>query len=252
MSCVGGLSAGFCRGSILGALGLIFAVSLAGAAEDYQVLRERLVAEISQDVSDTRYYIGKSTLDERVMRVIGMVGRHRFVPPGLQASAYENRPLPIGYGQTISQPYIVALMTDLLEPKASDVVLEIGTGSGYQAAILSRLVSRVYTIEIVPELANSAATRLKRLGFANVEVKNADGYFGWQEHAPFDAIMVTAAASHIPPPLVQQLKPGGIMIIPVGASFQTQQLTLVKKNLDGELTTRQILPVAFVPFTGEH
>jgi len=250
MSSLGGLSAGFRRGLILGALGLVCAVSW--AAEDYQVQRERLVAEISQDVRDTRHYIGKSTLDEEVMRVIGTVGRHRFVPPGLQANAYENRPLPIGYGQTISQPYIVALMTDLLEPEAADVVLEIGTGSGYQAAVLSRLVGQVYTIEIVPELADSASMRLRRLGFENVEVMNADGYFGWPEHAPFDAIMVTAAASHIPPPLVQQLKPGGIMVVPVGASFQTQQLTLVRKDLDGELTTRQVLPVVFVPFTGKH
>ncbi len=251
MSGLDGLSAGFRRGLILGTLGLVFTVSWA-AAEDYQVLRERLVAEISRDVRDTRNYIGKSTLDERVMRVIGTVGRHRFVPPGQQANAYENRPLPIGYGQTISQPYIVALMTDLLEPEAADVVLEIGTGSGYQAAILSRLVSQVYTIEIVPQLADAATLRLKRLGFGNVEVRNADGYFGWQEHAPFDAIIVTAAASHIPPPLVQQLKPGGIMVIPVGAAFQTQQLTLVRKSLDGELTTRQVLPVVFVPFTGKH
>lgn len=252
MSCFGRPSSGFRRGLLLGLPGVIFVISCAVAAEDYQVLRERLVTEISQDVANTRNYIGKSELDERVMRVMGSVGRHRFVPPGLQSSAYENRPLPIGYGQTISQPYIVALMTDLLELEPSDVVLEIGTGSGYQAAILSRLVSQVYTIEIVPQLADSAAKRLRRLGFTNVEVKNADGYFGWQDHAPFDAIMVTAAASHIPPPLVQQLKPGGIMIIPVGAVFQTQQLTLVRKNLDGELTTRQVLPVLFVPFTGEH
>lgn len=232
-------------------LGLAVTTST-GAADDFQALRARLVEQISQDVIDTRGYIGKSTLDDRVMRVMGLVGRHRFVPAQLQSKAYENRPLPIGYGQTISQPYIVALMTDLLELEAGDVVLEIGTGSGYQAAILSRLVSRVYSIEIIPELADSASKRLRHLGFDNVEVKNADGYFGWQQHAPFDAIIVTAASSHIPPPLVQQLKPGGIMIIPVGAVFQVQQLSLVEKTSDGELTTRQVLPVRFVPFTGEH
>ncbi len=241
-----------CRGFFLASLGLFLTTARAGTDEDYQALRQRLVEEISQYVVDTRNYIGKSTLDERVMRVMGLVGRHRFVPAHLQSQAYENRPLPIGYGQTISQPYIVALMTDLLELEAGDVVLEIGTGSGYQAAILSGLVSQVYSIEIIPELAESSSGLLQRLGFANVEVKNADGYFGWQEHAPFDAIIVTAASSHIPPPLVQQLKPGGIMVIPVGAAFQVQQLTLVKKAPDGELTTRQVLPVSFVPFTGEH
>jgi len=241
-----------CLGFFLGMLGLVVATSWAEAADDYQALRARLVAQISQDVMDTRSYIGKSTLDERVMRVMGVVGRHRFVPASMQAQAYENRPLPIGYGQTISQPYIVALMTDLLELEADDVALEIGTGSGYQAAILSRLVSQVYSIEIIPELAESASKRLRRLGFENVEVKNADGYFGWQQHGPFDAIIVTAASSHIPPPLVQQLKPGGVLIIPVGPAFQVQQLSMVRKDLDGELTTRQILPVRFVPFTGEH
>ena len=236
----------------LGMPWLVFAASWVDAADDYPALRARMVTEISQDVSDTRSYIGKSTLDERVMRVLGTVGRHRFVPAEMQSLAYENRPLPIGYGQTISQPYIVALMTDLLELEAGDVVLEIGTGSGYQAAVLSRLVSRVYSIEIIPELANAASTCLKRLGFGNVEVKNADGYFGWQEHAPFDAIIVTAASSHIPPPLVSQLKPGGVMMIPVGAVFQVQQLSLLRKTPDGELTTRQVMPVRFVPFTGKH
>ena len=252
MSRFNSLSSTYCRGFFLGMLGLVVAGSWAEAADDFQAQRTRLVEQISQDVMDTSGYIGKSTLDERVMRVMGLVGRHRFVPAKLQSQAYENRPLPIGYGQTISQPYIVALMTDLLELEAGDVVLEIGTGSGYQAAILSRLVSEVYSIEIIPELAESASSRLRRLGFDNVEVKNADGYFGWQQHAPFDAIIVTAASSHIPPPLVQQLKPGGIMMIPVGAVFQVQQLSLVRKNPDGELTTRQVLPVRFVPFTGEH
>ena len=233
-------------------LGLVCVSVPAQLAEDYAAQRARLVAEISRDVIDTRGYIGKNVLDQRVMQVIGTVGRHRFVPAELQSQAYKNRPLPIGYGQTISQPYIVALMTDLLEPEAGDVVLEIGTGSAYQAAVLSRLVSQVYSIEIIPELAGSASKRLQRLGFDNVVVKNADGYYGWQAHAPFDAIMVTAASSHIPPPLVKQLKPGGVMVIPVGSPFQVQQLTLVKKSLDGELTTRQVLPVSFVPFTGDH
>jgi protein-L-isoaspartate(D-aspartate) O-methyltransferase len=242
----------YCRGFILGILGLVCATSWADSAENYEVLRQRLVTQISQDVINTSAYIGKSALDERVMRALGMVGRHRFVPPHLQAYAYENRPLPIGYGQTISQPFIVALMTDLLELEADDVVLEIGTGSGYQAAILSRLVSQVYSIEIIPPLAQSSSQLLQRLGFGNVEVQNADGYNGWKEHAPFDAIMVTAAANHIPPPLVRQLKPGGALLIPVGSPFQVQHLTLVRKSQDGELTTRQIMPVRFVPFTGEH
>jgi len=252
MSSINSLALTCCRGLFLGALGLCLAFPQAAAVDDLQALRGRMVKEISRDVLETRGYIGKDTLDARVMQVMGLVGRHRFVPAELQSQAYDNRPLPIGYGQTISQPYIVALMTDLLEPEAGDVVLEIGTGSGYQAAILSRLVRQVYSIEIIPELAESASRRLQRLGFQNVEVKNADGYYGWQEHAPFDAIIVTAASSHIPPPLVQQLKPGGIMIIPVGAAFQVQQLSLVKKTLVGELVTRQVLPVSFVPFTGEH
>jgi protein-L-isoaspartate(D-aspartate) O-methyltransferase len=233
-------------------LGLVCTTSWLEAADHYDVLRARLVAEVSQDILDTRAYIGKNTLDARVMRVLGSVERHRFVPAELRSQAYKNRPLPIGYGQTISQPYIVALMTDLLELEADDVVLEIGTGSGYQAAILSRLVSRVYSIEIIPELAESASGCLQRLGFANVEIRNADGYYGWPQHGPFDAIIVTAASSHIPPPLVQQLKPGGILMIPVGPPFQVQQLSMVRKSLDDELTTRQILPVRFVPFTGEH
>jgi protein-L-isoaspartate(D-aspartate) O-methyltransferase len=252
MSCFDRLASIYCQVFFLGMLGLVCAIPWAGASEDYQLLRQRLVEQVSEDVNQTRAHIGKSALDERVMRVLGLVGRHHFVPTGLQSQAYENRPLPIGYGQTISQPYIVALMTDLLEPEAGDVVLEIGTGSGYQAAILSRLVSRVYSIEIIPELAESAAKRLQRLGFANVEVKNADGYYGWQEHAPYDAIIVTAASSHIPPSLVQQLKPGGVLMIPVGPVFQVQQLSMVRKDSDGVITTRQVLPVRFVPFTGEH
>jgi protein-L-isoaspartate(D-aspartate) O-methyltransferase len=234
---------------ILGALG--FMCAFAWAEEDYQRQRERLVAEIARDVAETRGYTGKRKLDERVMQVMGTLGRHRFVPPRQQSLAYANRPLPIGYGQTISQPYIVALMTDMLEPEPGDVALEIGTGSGYQAAVLSRLVERVYSIEIIPELAESATQRLARLGFANVEVRNADGYYGWEEHAPFDAIIVTAAISHVPPPLVRQLKPGGVLMIPVGPSFQVQQLTVVRKDLEGAISTRQVLPVRFVPFTGK-
>jgi protein-L-isoaspartate(D-aspartate) O-methyltransferase len=180
------------------------------------------------------------------------VPRHEFVPERLRRQAYANRPLPIGYGQTISQPYIVALMTDLVEPGADDRVLEIGTGSGYQAAVLATLVGEVYTIEIIEPLGLAARARLERLGYDNVEVRLGDGYYGWPERAPFDAIVVTAAASHVPPPLIQQLKPGGRMVIPVGSRFLVQQLVLVTKDADGRVTTRQLLPVRFVPLTGEH
>jgi len=183
--------------------------------------------------------------------VMGNVPRHEFVPQNLQSRAYDNLPLPIGYGQTISQPYIVALMTDLLELEEPDVVLEVGTGSGYQAAVLSGLVTQVYTIEIINELSKTAGSRLQRLGFENIETKLGDGYNGWPGHAPFDAIIVTAAASHIPPPLIRQLKPGGVLVIPVGPRFQVQQLTLVRKDNEENITTRQLLPVRFVPLTGD-
>ncbi len=180
------------------------------------------------------------------------VPRHEFVPPEQQKFSYQNRPLPIGHGQTISQPYIVAIMTDLLNLEADDKVLEIGTGSGYQAAILAALVKNVFSIEIIKPLGKTAAAQLNDLGFKNVEVKLGDGYYGWDEHAPFDAIIVTAAASHIPPPLIKQLKPGGRMLIPVGSRFMVQELLMLEKNDQGEVTTRQILPVRFVPLTGQH
>ena len=183
---------------------------------------------------------------------MGKVERHRFVPADLAAFAYLNRPLPIGYGQTISQPFIVALMTDLMRVKAGDKVLEIGTGSGYQAAVLAEMASSVYSIEIIEPLGKQAGDRLKSLGYRNVQTRVGDGYYGWPEAAPFDAIMVTAAASHVPPPLIKQLKPGGRMVIPLGTQFMTQYLMLVEKQQDGSVTTRQMLPVRFVPLTGEH
>ena len=210
-----------------------------------------MIRAIEGDVRVTAEELGKSKLDPRVLQVMSSVPRHLFVPRNLQDEAYENRPLPIGHGQTISQPYIVAIMTDLLNVDANDVVLEVGTGSGYQAAVLSPLVKRVHTIEIIEPLAKQAALRLRTLGYRNVEVRHADGYYGWKEAGPFDAIIVTAAASHIPPPLVQQLKPGGTMIIPVGGPFATQYLLLVRKAANGKVTTRQVLPVIFVPLTRE-
>mgnify|MGYP001814074261 CR=1 FL=1 len=235
---------------------LLFQPLLASAAEtpDDTLAQERrgMIAAIERDVSDTARLINRESFSERVMDAMENVPRHEFVPQRLRAKAYENRPLPIGKGQTISQPYIVALMTDLLEPRPGDRVLEIGTGSGYQAAILSRLVSDVYSIEIISELGEQAAGRLQRLGYDNVSTRIADGYDGWPEAAPFDGILVTAAISHIPPPLVRQLKPGGRMIIPVGTRFQTQYLTIVEKGTDGSVTTRQVIPVIFVPFTGGH
>jgi protein-L-isoaspartate(D-aspartate) O-methyltransferase len=214
--------------------------------------RRGMIAAIERDVRDTARLINRESFSERVMDAMASVPRHEFVPERVRAKAYENRPLPIGRGQTISQPYIVALMTDLLEPRPGDRVLEIGTGSGYQAAILSRLVSDVYSIEIISELGEQAAARLQRLGYDNVSTRIADGYDGWPGAAPFDGILVTAAISHIPPPLVRQLKPGGRMIIPVGTRFQTQYLTIVEKEPDGSVTTRQVIPVIFVPFTGGH
>lgn len=220
--------------------------------EQYQVRRKRMVKAIEADVKFTSKRIGKKALGGQVMEAMGKVPRHEFVPAHLRRSAYENRPLPIGYGQTISQPYIVALMTDLLDVDEDDVVLEIGTGSGYQAAILAELVEKVYTIEIVGELGEQAKGRLQHLGYQNVEVRVGDGYYGWEEHAPFDGIIVTAAAGHVPPPLIKQLKPGGGMIIPVGSPFMTQQLMLVKKEKDGTIKTKQVLPVIFVPLTGGH
>lgn len=191
-------------------------------------------------------------LSPRVMQALATVKRHEFVRPRQQRDAYENRPLPIGFGQTISQPYIVALMTNLIEPKVDDRVLEIGTGSGYQAAILAGLVSRVYTMEIIEPLLDRARAQLQLLGYDNVTPRLGDGYYGWAEHAPYDAIVVTAAASHVPPPLIEQLRPGGEMIIPVGSQFAIQHLLLITKTETGEIYTRQVAAVRFVPLTGRH
>jgi len=186
---------------------------------------------------------------KEVLNAMRQVPRHKFVPESMAGLAYDDNPLPIGHGQTISQPYIVAYMTEHLEAKPKDKVLEIGTGSGYQAAILSEIVDEVYTIEIIPELAKQAKQRLAEMKFDNVHVKHADGYHGWEEHAPFDAIIVTAAAPYVPPPLKNQLKPGGRMIIPVGTRMGHQQLVVLTKEEDGSFSTNRLIPVRFVPFT---
>lgn len=234
--------------------GLLCAVLSASvpATEERAAERAAMVATIDTLVAETAESIGKARLDEAVLAALRTVPRHAFVPEDEQARAYDNRPLPIGYGQTISQPYIVALMTDLLAVGPGDAVLEVGTGSGYQAAVLSALVERVSTIEIVPPLGERARDVLSQLGYDNVDVRIGDGYYGWEERAPFDAIIVTAAASHVPPPLIRQLKPGGRMLIPVGSRFMVQELLLVEKSAAGAVTTQQILPVAFVPLTGGH
>jgi len=224
----------------------------ARAGEDYAAARAAMVETIAAEVRATSLELDREALDPRVLAALGKVPRHAFVPPDLRGAAYFNRPLPIGYGQTISQPYIVAVMTDLLKPRPGDRVLEVGTGSGYQAAVLAELVERVYTIEIIEALGKQAAARLRSLGYDNVTVRIGDGYYGWKEHAPFDAIIVTAAAGHIPPPLIAQLKPGGRMVIPVGSRFFVQQLVVVNKDKQGNITTRQTLPVRFVPLTGRH
>lgn len=206
--------------------------------QDYQKLRHEMVRTQIQN---------RGVKDSATLAALRKVARHSFVPIEQVSSAYEDRPLPIGYGQTISQPYIVGYMTEIIKPKAGQKVLEIGTGSGYQAAVLAEIVSKVYTIEIVEELGKQASTRLKNLGYKNIEVKTADGYHGWKEHAPFDAIVVTAAAEYIPPPLKEQLKDGGRMIIPVGSPYMTQQLMLIEKTGNTYRTSSK-MPVRFVPF----
>ena len=231
---------------------IVGALPAAFADDEFAPRRKALMDDIAALARDTAGETGRRAFDPRVMAVLGTVPRHRFVPPDQVHAAYRNRPLPIGYGQTISQPYIVALMTDLMNVQPDHVVLEIGTGSGYQAAILAELAQTVCTIEIVEPLAHEAGERLRALGYAKVRTKAGDGYYGWEDCGPFDAIMVTAAASHVPPPLVRQLKPGGRMVIPVGPPFLAQHLMLVEKRADGTILTRQILPVAFVPLTGKH
>lgn len=214
--------------------------------------RQAMVAEMVSMARDFGAGTVKGRIDPRVLEVMGRLPRHDYVPQALRDNAYENRPLPIGHGQTISQPYIVAVMSDLLRVGAGDTALEIGTGSGYQAAVLAELGTTVSSIEIVEPLAREATARLRRLGYTRIATRIGDGYHGWPERGPFDAIIVTAAASHVPPPLLAQLKPGGRMVIPVGAPFQTQQLMLVEKRPDGALVTRQMMSVIFVPLTGGH
>jgi len=205
----------------------------------YQIRRERMVKQQIQN---------RGIKDPVVLKAMGTVQRHFFVPASQIGEAYYDQPLPIGYGQTISQPYMVAYMTEVVKPNPQFKALEIGTGSGYQAAVLAEIIKEVYTIEIVPELGNAATKRLEGLGYKNVKVKVADGYFGWPDNGPFDAIIVTAAAEYIPPPLLKQLKEGGKMVIPVGSPFMTQTLMLVEKK-KGKTVTKSLMPVVFVPFT---
>ena len=207
-----------------------------------------MIAQIEAEARSTADYTGRSRFDSRVLAAIKRVPRHEFVPASEKDMAYLNIALPIGHGQTISQPYIVALMTDLLALEPDAVVLEIGTGSGYQAAVLAQMVRQVYSVEIIPAIAAKAKARFTRLGITNIEVRVGDGYYGWPEHAPFDGIVVTAAAPQIPPLLVEQLKPGGRLVIPLGRPLDRQDLTVAEKSEDNQLSLRSVLPVAFVPF----
>ena len=210
--------------------------------DDYERERQAMVRDqlVARDIDDAA-----------VLEAMATVKRHELVPSMLRARAYADHPLPIGNQQTISQPYIVALMTQLADVGNNDVVLEVGTGSGYQAAVLAEIVDHVYTIEIISELATTARERLKALGYDNVSVKAGDGYLGWKENAPYDAILVTAAALEVPPPLIEQLKPGGIMVIPVGPRSRVQSLRRIQKAADGSTTNEEVIPVVFVPLTRE-
>jgi protein-L-isoaspartate(D-aspartate) O-methyltransferase len=230
-------------------LAVLGAVALSAEEDPHAADRARMIQTIEAHARSATDALGRDHIDPRVLAVMNAVPRHAFVSERYEDQAYDDRPLPIGHGQTISQPFIVALMTDLLEIGPDDVVLEVGTGSGYQAAVLAHLVRDVHTIEIIPELAEQAAARLEVLGYANVNTHTGDGYYGVPEPAPYDAIVVTAAAHQVPPPLIQQLKPGGRMVIPVGGGFALQHLMLVEKDADGGVRTRQTLPVRFVPLT---
>ena len=223
--------------------------SRATAQDRYAAARENLLREIESDMRETARETGHPALGAAVRRALATVPRERFVPAHLAASAYENRPLPIGEGQTISQPFIVALMTELLQPKPDDVVLEVGTGSGYQAAVLAECVAKVYSIEIVAPLARRARESLDAAGYRNVETRIGDGYLGWPEAAPFDGIIVTAAPDHVPPRLIEQLKPGGRLVIPVGPHRAVQELLVIERTRDGSSTTRRTIAVRFVPLT---
>jgi len=223
----------------------------AGGQEIYARERKAMVDTIAAITRETGGETGRAHLNQRVLTAMNKVPRHRFVPADMERHAYENRPLPIGNGQTISQPFIVALMTDLLDLKPADKVLEIGTGCGYQAAVLGELAREVYTIEIVEPLAREAAARLATLGYRNVSARSGDGYHGWPEHAPFDAIIVTAAAPEVPPVLIDHLKPSGKLVIPVGAQWSGQELLVIEKSGYGKTTTRTVLAVRFVPLTRE-
>ena len=237
-----------------GAVILIVACAVMPDAEGqdrYAAPRKAMVDTIVALTRETAAETGRASLDSRVLTAMNKVPRHRFVPADQEPNAYANRPLPIGNGQTISQPFIVALMTDMLGLKATDRVLEIGTGCGYQAAVLAELAREVYTIEIVAPLAREAAARFAELGYRNVNARSGDGYRGWPAHAPFDAIIVTAAAPEVPPALIEQLKPGGKLVIPVGAQWSGQELRVIEKDQHGKTTTRNALAVRFVPLTRE-
>ena len=214
-------------------------------------MRHEMVIDIEDMVIETRAFIGTEKLSSEVIDAMKKVPRHKFVPEAYQRYAYENRPLPIGSNQTISQPYIVALMTELAQLNENSIVLEIGTGSGYQAAVLAELVEHVYSIEIIEPLGRKARQVLEQLGYHNVTVRIGDGYNGWEEYAPFDAILVTAAPENVPQPLIDQLKPGGRMVIPVGSQMQSQSLRVLVKEKDGSIEEKDVLPVGFVPLTRE-
>jgi protein-L-isoaspartate(D-aspartate) O-methyltransferase len=215
-------------------------------AQDFAAQRARMVAEVEAMYAETRAETGVGAMSPAVRNALGKVERHRLVPPEQRAGAYRNHPLPIGSGQTISQPYIVAISADLLQPGPDHVVLDVGTGSGYQAAVLAEVVKHVYSIELIDSLGRTAAERLAEMGYRNIEVKIGDGYAGWPEKAPFDGIVVTAAAPSVPPALIAQLKPGGRMVIPLGNGYM-QHLKLVTKRADGGYDERTVLPVRFVP-----